>query len=123
MPAFVMLALRPSSPTSPGQSPAKFATVRIGPRCVRSPASTWCEYCQFAIATMRGASSGMFLKTSRPMRWLEMKPWPVCGSTSNPRTTLQPSASTAAVTPASTFFCVSQPAMFADSRRSPLVMR
>src|SRR5665811_2079835 len=52
-------AFRPSSPTSPGQSPTKFATVRIGPRWVRSPARTWWLYCQTASATIRGASAGM----------------------------------------------------------------
>ena len=61
-------------PTSPGHVPSKLATVRIGPRCVRRPASTWWLYCQTASATISGASAGMHLNTSRPMRWLQMKP-------------------------------------------------
>ena len=66
-------------PTRPGHSPLQFATVRIGPRCRRRPASTWWLYCQTASATMSGASRSIDAKTSMPMRWLEMKPWPVPG--------------------------------------------
>ena len=40
IPAFVSEALRFSKPTSPGHCPLQFAIVRIGPRCVVSPAST-----------------------------------------------------------------------------------
>ena len=39
-------------PTNPGHVPDQLATVRIGPLCASKPASTWCEYCQTASATM-----------------------------------------------------------------------
>ena len=71
---FVSPPLRFSRPTRPGHSGAKFAIVRTGPRWVRSPASTWWLYCQFAVATISGASGGICLNTSMPIRWERMKP-------------------------------------------------
>ncbi len=122
LPIFVRPALRPRRPTRPGQSGAKFAIVRIGPRWVRRPASTWWLYCQTASATMSGASAGMFLNTSRPMRWLLMNPCPVAGSTGFARSTDHPSVPSAAAMSLSSCCCVGQPAVFAEGRRSPLEM-
>ncbi|CPU60864.1 Uncharacterised protein [Mycobacteroides abscessus] len=115
--------MRPSSPTSPGQSPAKLAAVSTGPRCVRSPASTWWLYCHTASATTSGASGGIVANTSSPMRWELMNPCPVSGSTSLARTTFQPFAANASVRTRSSSTCVGQPATFADSRRSPEATR
>ena len=123
MPILVSPALRLSIPTRPGQSPTKFATVRIGPRWVRSPASTWWLYCQTASATISGASGGIERNTSSPIRCELMNPCPVAGSTSFARTTVQPRSANAAVTSASIEAWVGQPAWFADSRRSPLATR
>ena len=77
-----------SSPTRPGHCPLQLATVRIGPRWARSPASTWWLYCQTASATISGASAGMPGTPPCPSRWLAMKPWPVTGSTWCPRRTV-----------------------------------
>ncbi len=90
---------------------------------MRSPARTWWLYCQFAVATMSGASGGMSLKTSMPMRWERMKPWPSSGSGSKARRTDQPAASTASPTIRSSSCWKGQAGTFALSRRSPLGMR
>ena len=80
MPALVMEALRFSRPTRPGHWPLQLAAVRIGPRWPFRPASTWWLYSQTASATMTGASGWMVAKTSMPIRWFQMKPWPTSGS-------------------------------------------
>ena len=72
---------------------------------------------------MSGASTGMRVNTSRPMRWLEMNPCPVSGSTPKGRMTSHPRAFSTPVTPVSSSTWVGHPATFADSRRSPDVMR
>ena len=79
-PALVSEPLRFSIPTSPGQVPLQFATVRMGPRWLTSPASTWCEYCQTASATMSGAVGSRRANTSIPSFCEAMKPWRRLGS-------------------------------------------
>jgi hypothetical protein len=122
-PILVSPALSPSSPTRPGQVPSKLATVRIGPRWLRSPASTWWLYCHTASATISGASGGTVAKTCNPRRWLSMKPCRACGSNWWARTTLHPRSANAAVTAFSSASCAGQPAAFAAGRRSPLATR
>jgi hypothetical protein len=73
-PALVREPFRFSMPTSPGQRPLQLATVRTGPRWVRRPGSTWCEYCHTASATMRGADGSILEKISIPSFCDPMKP-------------------------------------------------
>jgi hypothetical protein len=122
-PILVSPALRPSSPDQPGQVPSKLATVSSGPRWVRRPASTWWLYCQTASATISGASSGMRVKTSSPIRWLLMKPWPLV-RVLLVRPHQRPAVPGERVaTSASSACCSGHPAALADSRRSPLATR
>ena len=93
----------------------------MGPRCVLRPDRTWWLYSHTASAMMTGVSGWMSAKTSMPMRWFQMKPWPYSGSYSWPRRTVQPtSASTSAIWASSTCWA-GQPATLAVWRRSPLV--
>ena len=97
--------------------------MRIGPRWVRRPGSTWWEYCQLAIATTTGASGGTFLNSSMPSRWLLTKPCSAPSGTGAARRTDQPLRSSSVVMIASSSTWVGQLAMFARTRESPLVTR
>ena len=119
-PALVRLPIRFSIPTRPGHWPLQFATTRIGPRWLRRPASTWWLYCHTASTTTTGASGGMALNTSIPIRWPSMKPCPFAASTGWARRTRRPSASTAAAKSRSSCSCTGQHVTLALGRTSPL---
>ena len=55
LPALISDPFRLSRPTNPGHCPDQFATVKIGPLWLASPASTWLLYCHTASATTIGA--------------------------------------------------------------------
>ena len=101
-PALVSDPFRFSMPTSPGHVPDQLATVRIGPRWARSPASRWWLYCQTDSATTSGASgSTPAAKTAMPCFWLLMNPCFCSASYGWARTRSYPSAATALVSAAS----------------------
>ena len=123
MPAFASDALTFSMPTSPGQRPLQLASVRIGPRCFVSPASTWLEYSHTASATMSGASRSILRKSSMPRACPSMKPCFFSGSYGCPRTIRAPESANAAPTAVSSASCAGQQRWFAESRESPLATR
>ena len=66
MPALVIEPFKLSMPTSPGQVPLQFATVRMGPRWVNSPAERDGGYCQTAFGDDQAALRDQLAKYFHP---------------------------------------------------------
>src|SRR5690554_1318141 len=95
----------------------------MGPLWVVSPARTWWEYCHTLSATIIGFSGSKFLKTSIPIFWESMNPWPLWASNSWALVTCQPCLAKAATKAVSISSCACQQFLLADSLRSPLATR
>ena len=122
-PALVREPFRLSIPTSPGHCPDQLATVRIGPRWVSNPGSTWWEYCQTASATMIGISGSMDAKTSIPFFWESINPCLAPRFGWWARFNLKPQFWTALANAFSISCWAAQQTSLADVRRSPLAIR